>query len=226
MRLYFVIDVKRGIAVRAYRGERERYGSIRNFSRVVRDDDPLKVLSSIRPRFAYIADLDGIEGRGRNLELAEKAAGIVDELLFDGGFRCPDDVVSRGFIPVLGTETFRIEMLDEVKCDYYVSLDLHGEELAGVSRGLEVRRVVEILNSYKPRGVIVIQMDRVGSMSVDLRILEVVLDISQHPVLYGGGVGGLDDLLRLKDIGCSGVLVSTSVHRGLIDVELLRRGRV
>jgi phosphoribosylformimino-5-aminoimidazole carboxamide ribotide isomerase len=45
-------------------------------------------------------------------------------------------------------------------------------------------------------------------------------------LLAGGGVRGLDDLMRLADAGCDGALVATALHNGRLgaaDVAAARR---
>jgi len=51
-----------------------------------------------------------------------------------------------------------------------------------------------------------------------------VLDLSEHPVYLGGGVSGIEDLEKLKELGCSGVLISTAVHRKAIPLDFIRKG--
>jgi uncharacterized protein related to proFAR isomerase len=41
-------------------------------------------------------------------------------------------------------------------------------------------------------------------------------------LLVGGGVRDMDDLLKLKNIAINGVLLATSLHAGLINIETLR----
>lgn len=222
MRVYFVIDLMGGRVVRAYRGERERYRSIAEFSRIVTTDDPLDVLSVVRPRRVYVADLDRILGRGDNGKVLREIASRW-ETVADCGFRRAEELEGLNFTPVLGTETFDLREIGNVKA--FVSLDVfEGKPLSNL--GLNLREIVEYLNSFDLLGVIVLTLDRVGSGSLDLDTLGKVLDLSENPVLAGGGVGSYDDLLKLKDMGCDGALIATAVHLGKVGLDVVRKGLI
>ena len=222
MRVYFVIDLMEGRVVRAYRGERERYRSIAEFSRIVTTDDPLDVLSVVRPRRVYVADLDRILGRGDNGKVLREIASRW-ETVADCGFRRAEELEGLNFTPVLGTETFDLREIGNVKA--FVSLDVfEGKPLSNL--GLNLREIVEYLNSFDLLGVIVLTLDRVGSGSLDLDTLGKVLDLSENPVLAGGGVGSYDDLLKLKDMGCDGALIATAVHLGKVGLDVVRKGLI
>ena len=42
----------------------------------------------------------------------------------------------------------------------------------------------------------------------------------------GGGVRDINDLIRLRDLGISGVLVATVLHSGKISIEELRQNEL
>lgn len=76
--------------------------------------------------------------------------------------------------------------------------------------------------------VIWLDLKRVGTRTgVDLdSIREARAMCRSAKLLVGGGVRGLEDLLRLKEVGVDGVLVATALHRGDItpkDVEEIVR---
>ncbi len=66
-----VLDIARGLAVRAVKGERSAYRPIE--TPLSASSDPAAVAHGLRALFPfrtiYVADLDGIEGRGRNTHL-------------------------------------------------------------------------------------------------------------------------------------------------------------
>lgn len=218
MRVYFVMDLKDGIAVRGKGGEREKYYPISQRSVAVTSSNPLEVVEQLRPRFLYVADLDRIEGRGDNLELIGRLSGIVEELMADCGFRKRHEIEGLTFKPVLGTETYPV---DEIIDGVYVSLDFRGGRLLG---GKDEFDVLETLNSYRLEGVIVLSIDSVGSLKHDFGLTEKVLELSENPVIAAGGIASPEELERLKELGCKGALVATAIHEGLMDAELVKRG--
>ena len=67
-----VIDVARGVVVRAKRGDRANYLPIVDAAAAPQPTRPMSRRGSpsfIAFRKVYLADLDGIEGRGRNVHL-------------------------------------------------------------------------------------------------------------------------------------------------------------
>lgn len=225
MKLIFVMDIMNGVVVLAERGERQKYRPVAESSHIVKSSDPVEVLAEIKPRFIYVADLDRIMRLGDNMQILKALSSRVDELIADCGFRSVGELGDLNFIPVLGTETFDITKICEVNRDCYVSLDFLEEKFLDASgRFKDFRATIDFLNSYSVCGIIVLNIKRVGSGSPDFRLLSEVLKISDHPVLLGGGVSGIEDLKKLKDMGCDGVLVSTAVHRKKIPLELIRKG--
>lgn len=225
MRLVFVMDIMNGLVVLAEGGERYKYRPIEEKSEIVKKSNPLEVLSEIKPRFLYVADIDRILGTGSNLILLNSMFSKVEEMIADCGFRTPAELEDIKFIPVLGTETFDLRKLSDVDIECYVSLDFHEDRFIDSSgRFGDFRSAVEFLNSFSLRGLIVLNLKRVGSGSPDLELLSNVMSFSENPVYLGGGVGGMKDLEMLRSLGCKGVLISTAVHRKKIPLELIRRG--
>lgn len=221
MKVFFVVDIKSGKVVAGKGGERESYPPITAISRLVSSDDALKVIEEIKPRFLYAADLDRIVGLGDNFSLLSKLSKRVEELIADCGFRSPEELENLPFTPVVGTETFDITQLDR-KC--YVSLDFKERFLDASGKFESWEDAVEFLNSFDLYGLIVLPIHAVGSMRPDLSVLTKTLELSEHPVMLGGGISGVEDLERLKEMGCSGVLVATAVHKGKIPLDVVRRG--
>jgi phosphoribosylformimino-5-aminoimidazole carboxamide ribotide isomerase len=225
MRLIFVMDLMSGIVVLAERGERQKYRPVAEKSLIVRNSDPFEVIAEIRPRFLYVADLDRILGAGSNIQVINSLKSRVEEIIADCGFRSAEELESITFVPVLGTETFDITKLAGIKEECYVSLDFHGKRFLDASgKFSDYKKAVEFLNSFPLRGLIVLNIARVGSGSPDIELLTEVLNISSHPVYLGGGISGLSDLEYLKDLGCAGVLISTAVHKKAVPLGLIQRG--
>ena len=209
MKLYFAIDLSKGQVVRGSKGEREKYKPVGSLQ---------QVLNEFKPKRLYIADLDRIEGKGDNLKLIEEIADSYD-VIADLGFREPEEVKEFNFTPIIATETFDLGRIHEVKGDFYVSLDFKGEFLGG----MDLDSALEILNTLKTV-VIVLTVDRVGTLNPNFELVDYVLSKSENPVMVGGGVRNVEDLERLKEMGCSGAIVATAVYKGLIPLSFIRSG--
>ncbi len=53
-----------------------------------------------------------------------------------------------------------------------------------------------------------------------------VLEAVNLEVFVGGGVRDIGDLVKLKELGVSGVLLATALHSGKIKMEDLRRAEL
>ena len=73
-----VIDVAQGRVVRAARGDRANYKPIE--TRLAAGSDPASIARGYKSLFPfrriYVADLDGIEGRGRNVHLVPAISSV------------------------------------------------------------------------------------------------------------------------------------------------------
>jgi len=221
MKVFFVVDIKDGKVVAGKSGERKKYPPISSVSSVVNSDDAVEVVEEIKPRFLYAADLDRIMGKGDNSDVLLRLSTRVEELIADCGFRKPEELENLSFTPVVGTETFDITQLDR-KC--YVSIDFKEKFLDASGKFGSWEEAVEFLNTLSLEGIIVLPIHAVGTMKADFSILERALEISEHPVLLGGGISSIEDLERLKEMGCSGVLIATAIHKGRIPVSLVKKG--
>jgi len=228
MKIYFVMDLLNGVVVKAVRGERAEYEPIHLSSKILQSSNPYQVIEEIRAKYLYIADLDRITGKGDNTRIIEDLSKRVDHLIADCGFRDVAELDAIDFDPVLGTETFDIRKLYKVQKKVFVSLDIKDDSLldsSGSFRGW--KDALEFLNSFRLGGVIILTLHRVGTgSSLDFDILEKAVEISDNPVFAGGGVKDMDDLLKAKEAGCSGVLVASAVHERNIPLEVVKQGKI
>ena len=216
LKLYLAVDIKGGEVVWGCRGEREKYESIDKHSIVVNTSSPAGVLKELKPKRVYVADLDAISGKGGAFDVSTLAP-LVDELIVDRGYRKREEAEAdlSKFIPVLGSETYDLKnVFDGV----FVSLDFKNRFLGGLS----LHKALEILNSYRLRGVIVLDISRVGTGKLNLELVGKVADLSTNPIYVGGGISGLSDIERLEDMGVEGAILATAIHRGKIPPDVLR----
>ena len=213
-----VIDVQHGRAVRAAGGRRVDYQPL--LTPLAEGSDPVAIAKGFMGVFAfprlYVADLDGIEGRGRNAALPGLLAAALPgvELWIDDG-ASPREAATRlsaPAIPVVGTESVRndedLAALRTLPADRYVlSLDFDDAGFTGPA---------EILAdaAWWPDRIIVMTLARVGSGSgPDLaRLAEVVARAGARSVYAAGGVRDRADVEALRRAGVAGVLVASALH--------------
>ena len=226
--IYFVTDLLNGLVVRGVSGKRQEYKPIRDESTLsLPSSNPIEVVEFIKPKNLYVADLDRIMGVGNHSELIERLIPFVDDLIADCGFKDPFEVKDLPFSPVLGTETFDIRQLERIEKteNVVVSIDILDSVLDASSSFKDWVEMVDFLNSFRLKGVIVLTLKKVGtSSSLDWELLETAIDASTNPIFGGGGVKSLNDLERAKEIGCKALLVATAVHNQEIPLEVIRKG--
>jgi len=229
LRCILVLDLFNGNVVHAVRGERSRYRSVEEFSRVVSTSDPLGVVDQIRPKEVYLADLNRIAGKGDNLEIIRRISGQASTMADIGASRKEDlDCLQKSVLPVMGTETASLQLIQEaaLEREIVVSLDMKNRTVLASDpdlAGAPPEDVLRRLNGVPAEAVILLELDRVGtSIGLDRDFLQRAARISDHALILGGGVRGMEDLEALEEMGFSGALVATAIHSGRIPLKRLR----
>ncbi len=234
-----VIDILNGIVVHAVRGKRQEYQPLQ--SSLCNSYEPLEVSKAFKAlgfSELYIADLDAITGGSLNFQAFK---GITKEtrlkLMVDAGVTSLETVgnlldcgVSK---VVIGTETLSGKSFVDEAVGIFgskkviVSLDLKGDKVLGIFGVGDCKNAVCLLREFSEMGVsgvIVLDLARVGSSEgVNVVFLKKVLEAMSIDVYVGGGVRDINDLVELKELGVSGVLVATALHSGKISIEELKQ---
>ena len=227
MQIVPVVDVLAGQAVRAVRGERSGYRPLE--SSLCRGSDPLTVARALLDACAceclYVADLDGLTGRGpQTALLAELLASLPElEIWLDAGFTSPAEAAavldtlpggSARITPVIASESLpHAQAIDEFTERWpqaLLSLDQRkGTPLGAEACWTESRRW--------PQRVIVMTLDRVGSFEgPDLAMVAQVRGRAgaQRTVIGAGGVRSIADLTAAARAGADAWLVASALHDG------------
>ncbi|MFA5900293.1 MAG: HisA/HisF-related TIM barrel protein [Hyphomicrobium sp.] len=219
-----VIDVRHAVAVAAVRGERAAYRPLE--TPLAEGSDPVAVARGYAALFTfpflYVADLDGIEGRGRNRELPEALIAALPGvgLWIDDGMLVAEapNGIAQGCDTkqVIGTESLGGD--DDVRAlralgpdNYVLSLDFRADGFVGPLMVLDEPQ-------YWPQKLIAMTLGRVGSgEGPDLqRVAAIIAQAGGRSVYAAGGVRNRADIEALHSVGAAGVLVATALHRGKI----------
>jgi len=228
MRCILACDLKGGIVVRGVRGERDQYRPIAETSRIVRASAPTEVVSEIRPKETYIADLDRIMGVGDHLNIIKTLSGMTRTMADIGVSGAGDFAVAASVShkAILGTETAPFAVIEQCQGRRaVVSLDMrHGRVMCrDPALDLKPLDAIRLLNGLELDAVILLDVARVGSgEGIDVGLVTAAAAASRHDVIVGGGVRDASDLELLKKCGASGVIIASAVHDGRIPLNLLR----
>ena len=227
MELIPVLDLMGGVVVHARRGERAAYRPIETpLAAGAAPADIAAALLALAPfRTLYVADLDAIAGGsghdGEMQALVTRHPGL--SLWVDAGEASPRAVARRvqqgPGRPVVGSET--VASFEEA------GAALTGGAVLSLDHGPEGPRGPAALHEQPetwPDEVIVMTLARVGAgQGPDLDKLRAVLaQAGGRRVYAAGGVRDADDLARLAEIGCAGVLLASALHDGRLtrrDIE-------
>jgi len=219
-----VIDIRNGLVVRARGGDRDAYKPIETpLAKTSGLADVARGLIGLSAglRTLYIADLDGIEGRGRDLEAVKALSAALPEVAMfvdDGSAGVAAVAVYRDnprVKPVIGSETLKEAaalrtIAGAVPHGVALSLDWRGDEPLGPRELFEAPEIW-------PEDVIVMTLARVGSgLGPDIERLKAVKALAGSRRVYAaGGVRNVADLKALEGIA-AGALVASALHDGAI----------
>jgi phosphoribosylformimino-5-aminoimidazole carboxamide ribotide isomerase len=184
----------------------------------------------------HVVDLDGaMTGRRLNADVVKAISdrvGIPIEV--GGGVRRVEDVVSLLNLGVeyviLGTSvvenmSFLDEIADLVPLNkLIVSVDSREGKI--VSRGwkralpLSPLELAEELSRHGLAGLLYTDVSSEGTMGgIDPVYIRSLVERSESPILYSGGISSLEDVKVLAGVGVSGVVVGSALYKGVFSLK-------
>lgn len=228
-RIIFVMDILGGSVVHAVKGERSKYKPIQN-SMICDSSDPFEIISSVKPREIYIADLDHIQDIGDNFEIIKKISGKTKTMV-DIGVKNMEDVQKCAQIAdtvIIGTETAYFEVIEKAAIQFpdriNVSIDMKNGCVLTKDMTMEDRPedIIKRLNNIEINEIILLDLGKVGTgAGIDEEFLNDIADLSRHNILVGGGIKNLGDIETLRRLGINGALAATALHNGNIPISFI-----
>ncbi|HEY4290971.1 MAG TPA: 1-(5-phosphoribosyl)-5-[(5-phosphoribosylamino)methylideneamino]imidazole-4-carboxamide isomerase [Puia sp.] len=187
----------------------------------------------------HLVDLDGAKaGKVKNWKVLETVAsktGLVVD--FGGGIKTAQDVdivinsgaalATVGSIAVKDGPLF-VSWLEEYGADrFLLGADVKEEKIA-VGGWLETtdRWIYDFIEEYTGKGITQLFCTDVSKDGLlqgpALELYATIID--KFPELHfiaSGGVSGMDDVLRLEEIGCKGVIIGKAIYEGRVTLKEL-----
>jgi len=224
--LYPAIDLRGGRCVRLRQGD---YAL-----ETVYGDDPVaqaEAFAEAGAEWIHVVDLDGAltgEPANRNA-IAAVASAVPVRVQTGGGIRTIDDareLAAAGVARVvLGTAAIeRPELVDEVAEVVAVALGLDVRERDVAVRGWtqQYGHLHDVLASFRGRpyeALVATQIATDGTgEGPDLDLYRQLVDAGE-PIVASGGVGTLEHLHALRDLGVPGVIVGRALYEQAFTVE-------
>lgn len=234
MRIIPAIDIIDGKCVRLSKGDYD--------TKKIYNEDPLEVARSFEDhgiQYLHLVDLDGAKSshivNHKILEsIASKTALKVD---FGGGlktdkdleiaFECGANQITGGSIAVKNPEIFKSWIMKYGAEKIILGADARNKKIA-VSGWLEESKqeVIPFIQNFEAEGikyVICTDISKDGmlegpSFELYTEILEETKDIG---LIASGGISAFDELPKLKELGCEGVIIGKAIYENRISLKQL-----
>jgi phosphoribosylformimino-5-aminoimidazole carboxamide ribotide isomerase len=227
------IDLRAGRVVRLAEGDFAR--------ETVYGDDPAAVARSFADagaRWIHVVDLDGARDGARRqvgtVSSIVQAAGAGVRCEVAGGLRDEKAVAAvlemGAARAVVGTAALRdpdfvLRAVARFGADRLaVALDVReglavGQGWVAGAAGVPVERALRDLAERGARTFIVTAIDRDGLLGgPDLSLLERLVETRQGEIVASAGISSLDDLLAVRQRGCTGAVIGRALYEGRIDL--------
>jgi len=234
MEIIPAIDIIDGKCVRLTQGDYEQ--------KKVYNERPLEVARQFEDaglRRLHLVDLDGAKaGAVKNWKVLETLAGKTGLVIdFGGGIKTEADVEivfnSGAALATVGSVAVKdgplfVSWLQAYGADkFLLGADVKDEKIA-VSGWLETtdRWIYDFIAEYMEKGV---RQLFCTDVSKDGLLQGPALDLYKNIVgkfpglhfIASGGVSGMDDVRRLEEVGCAGVIIGKAIYEGRITLKEL-----
>lgn len=234
MRIIPAIDIIDGKCVRLTKGDYE--------TKTIYNQNPLEVAKAFEDagiEFLHVVDLDGAKAKHIvNYKVLEQIATKTDlNIDFGGGLKSDEDLriafesgahqITGGSIAVKNPDIFE-QWISTYGADKIIlGADCKKEKIA-VSGWQEESdlKVIPFIQNYISKGinyVICTDISKDGMLEGPaFELYKRILDENKKiNLIASGGISEFDDLLKLKDLGCEGVIIGKAIYENRISLKAL-----
>ena len=233
MRIIPAIDIIDGKCVRLTKGDYT--------TKKIYNENPLEIAKSFEDngiQFLHVVDLDGAKSnRIINYKILKKLASQTTLAIdFGGGLKSEKDVeiafesgakqITGGSIAAKNRSEF-VGWINRFGAEKVIlGADCKDRKIA-TDGWLEESDtdVIEFIQSYEENGirdVISTDISKDGMLKgPSIKLYKDILNQTQVSLIASGGVSNINDLYRLKEIGCSGVIIGKAIYEGRITIKEL-----
>lgn len=233
MRIIPAIDIINGKCVRLTKGD---YGTQKTYS-----ENPLEIAKMFEDngiQYLHLVDLDGAKVKQIvNYKILEVLASKTNlNIDFGGGVKSIQDVktafdagakqITVGSIAVQYPELMS-EWLNQFGAEKIIlGADCKNEKIA-TNAWLECSEsdVISFILEYEKSGVkysIVTDIEKDGMLSgPSFELYEKILFQTQINLTASGGITTIEDVMKLKKMGCEGAIIGKAIYEGMINLRQL-----
>jgi phosphoribosylformimino-5-aminoimidazole carboxamide ribotide isomerase len=234
MRIIPAIDIIDGKCVRLSKGDYD--------TKKIYNESPLEVAKSFEDtgiQYLHLVDLDGAKSsRIINHKVLEQIASKTNlKIDFGGGLKSNEDIkiafesganqITGGSIAVKNPTLFK-EWINQYGTDKIIlGADVNNSKIA-VSGWLEEsnEEVIPFIKNYQKEGityVVCTDIAKDGMLegpSFDL-YKEILSKCNNVKLIASGGISTFDELPKLAELGCEGVIIGKAIYEGKISLKQL-----
>jgi phosphoribosylformimino-5-aminoimidazole carboxamide ribotide isomerase len=234
MRIIPAIDIINGKCVRLTKGD---YSTIK-----VYNENPLevaKVFENAGIKYLHLVDLDGAAANHIvNYKVLENIAKNTSlKIDFGGGIKSDEDLKvafeSGASQVVVGSVAYKNKEL------FLKWLEMYGDEKIVLGADAKDRKIatqgwlqtsnediVEFIAHYNKKGVkyvICTDINKDGMLQgASIELYQEILQKINVKLIASGGISSIDDLKKLKEIGCEGAIIGKAIYEGKININDLK----
>ncbi|WP_271405334.1 1-(5-phosphoribosyl)-5-[(5-phosphoribosylamino)methylideneamino]imidazole-4-carboxamide isomerase [Tenacibaculum soleae] len=235
MRIIPAIDIIEGKCVRLTKGDYS--------TKKIYNENPVEVAKEFEDNgieYLHLVDLDGAKSQHIvNYKVLEQIASKTNlKIDFGGGLKSDDDLriafenganqITGGSIAVKNPEIFKGWLTQYGSDKIILGADCINRKIAthGWLKTSEVD-VVDFIKEYEVLGVkttICTDVAKDGMLQgASVALYQEILAKSGINLIASGGVASIDDLIKLKEIGCEGTILGKAIYEGNITLKELQQ---
>jgi phosphoribosylformimino-5-aminoimidazole carboxamide ribotide isomerase len=228
------IDILEGQVVRLVKGKLQ--------NKIVYSDNPIEIAEKLETQGAdiiHVVDLDATltTGWNNNKNNTEIILKIIDTIKIPvqvaGGIRSVDAIKKmfekKAEKIVIGTLAYKHpQVLQQLSKDKVEKIVISIDQNKGIVmidgwRQPSGFRIIEAIKFFMAKGVkefLLTTVDRDGTLNgPDLDTLSYASNVNGAKIIASGGISSIEDIIRVKNIGCSAVILGKSIYDRKIDVK-------
>ena len=235
MRIIPAIDIIDGKCVRLSQGDYN--------TKKIYNENPLEVAKEFEDygiEYLHLVDLDGAKSKQiinyKTLEIITSKTNL--KVDFGGGIKSQDDIriafecganqITGGSIAVQNPTLFQ-EWINQYGSEKII-LGADAKDRKIATHGwLETSEldVIDFIQEYKAKGidyVICTDIAKDGMLQgTSNELYQEILASADVKLIASGGVSSIDDLIKVKELGCEGAILGKAIYEGRIDLKVLSR---
>lgn len=234
MRIIPAIDIYNGKCVRLSKGDYN--------TQKIYNENPAEVAQSFEDNgitYLHLVDLDGAKSQKIiNYKVLEDIAAKTNLIIdFGGGIKSSEDVkiafesgaskITGGTVAAKKPELFLQWLKQYGNEKIILGADCENQKIA-TNGWLETSsiNVIDFIKEFKKQGikeVICTDISKDGMLQgPSIELYQKILSQTEINLVASGGVSSIDDLIRLKEIGCEGAIIGKAIYEGNITLKQLQ----